>query len=113
MLGVPAGTPTYNAGGYSAMTPEQMAAYMARAAGGNMQQPSPLYGGGVFAGGGSGGVPQGYAATQAPATGGQPQTVKMAPSGFGFQTPAKNTQKLRSTGQGAAGRISDYVAPKK
>jgi len=87
--------------------------YMARGAGYNTGQPSPLYSGGVFAGGGANGVPQGYAATQAPAGGGQAQTVKMKPSGFGFQTPSKNTQKLRSTGQGAAGRISDYVAPKK
>lgn len=113
MLGVPEGTPTYNAGGYAAMTPEQMGMYMSRAAGYNTEQPSPLYSGGVFAGGGSNGVPQGYAATQAPAGSGQTQTVKMAPSGYGFQTPSKNTQKLRSTGQGASGRISDYVVPKK
>lgn len=114
MMGLPTGAPTYNAGGYAGMTPDQMAAYMARGVGYNTGQPSPLYSGGVFAdSSGGGGVPQGYVASPAPAAGGQQQTVKVAPSGFGFQTPGKNIQKLRTTGQGAAGRISDYVTPKK
>lgn len=114
MLGLPAGTPTYNAGGYSAMTPEQMAAYMARAAGGNMQQPSPLYGGGVFAGGGSGGVPQGYAATQAPATGGQPKMIKVAPSGYvaGAGGPGKYKARIDPT-KTSEKDMSNYINPKK
>lgn len=111
-LGLPEGNTTYNAGGYGQMSPQDMAAYMQRGMGYNTDALSPLYNGGVFAGG-RGGVPQGNAATQTPVSGSQPKTVKMSPSGFGFQTPAKNTQKLRSTGQGASGRISDYVTQKK
>jgi hypothetical protein len=113
MLGLPAGSPTYNAGGYAGMTPDQMAAYMARGVGYNTGEPSPLYGGGVFAGGGANGVPQGYAATQAP-TGGQPRTVKVAPSGWvggaggpgtykGRINPTKTTEK----------DMSNYISPKK
>ena len=91
-----------------------MAAYMARAAGGNMQQPSPLYGGGVFAGGGSGGVPQGYAATQAPATGGQPKMVKVAPSGYvaGAGGPGKYKARINPA-KTPEKDMSNYINPKK
>ena len=114
MLGLPTGTPTYNAGGYAGLTPDQMAMYMSRAAGYNTGQPSPLYSGGVFAGGGAGGVQQGYVPAQTPVAGGQPKTVKVAPSGYvaGAGGPGKYKARLDPT-KTTEKDLGNYVNPKK
>ena len=116
MLGLPTGTPTYNAGGYPAMTPDQMAAYMARGVGYNTGQPSPLYGGGAFAGGipsPGGYVPQN--AGQVPAQGGgQPRTVKVAPSGWvgGAGGPGTYNARVNPT-KTSEKDLRNFVSPKK
>lgn len=115
-MGLPTGTPTFNAGGYAGLTPDQMAAYMARGVGYNTGTPSPLYGGGVFAGGIP--SPGGYVAQNAvqmpTQSGGQPRTVKVAPSGYvaGVGGPGKYRGRIDPT-KTTEKDMSNYISPKK